>query len=101
MDFVSIIIPAAILAGLGFVLGLLINFVSKIFYVEEDPIIDEVADLLPKYNCGACGHPGCKEMAIALLNKESQVFDCKPIKKDDAKILQNFLDNYFKSEKTA
>ena len=99
MDPISIILPAAILAGIGFILGLLINLVSKIFYVEEDPIIDEVVDLLPKYNCGACGHPGCKEMAIALLNKESQVLDCKPIKKDDAKVLQDFLNDYFKNKK--
>ncbi|MCF7923772.1 MAG: electron transporter RnfB [Candidatus Izimaplasma sp.] len=99
MDLVSIILPAGILAGIGFILGLLINLVSVIFYVKEDPTIDEVVDLLPKYNCGACGHPGCKEMAIALLNKESVVFDCKPIKKDAAKELQAFLDNYFKNEK--
>ncbi|MFW5889190.1 MAG: (Fe-S)-binding protein [Bacillota bacterium] len=98
MDPLSIILPALILAGIGFILGLLINLVSKIFYVEEDPTIEEVIHLLPQYNCGACGHPGCKEMAIALLNKESVVFDCKPIKKDDAKVLQDYLDNYFKNK---
>jgi Na+-translocating ferredoxin:NAD+ oxidoreductase subunit B len=87
----EIILPALVLALLGFVLGLLINFISKVFYVEEDPAIEEVIDLLPRYNCGACGYPGCKEMAIALLAKESKVFDCKPIKKDAAEVLQNYL----------
>jgi len=94
----DIIIPAAILAGIGFVLGLLIYVVSKVFYVEEDPAIEEVVDLLPRYNCGACGHPGCKEMAIALLNKENKPVDCKPIKKEQIPILQEYLDNYFKNK---
>lgn len=95
MDIVSILVPAGILAGIGFILGVLINFVSKVFYVEEDPIIEEVVELLPKYNCGACGYPGCKEMAIALLNKESKVDGCKPIKKDAADVLKEFLKEHF------
>lgn len=98
MDIVSIIVPAAVLAGIGFLLGLLINFVSKVFYVEEDPIIQEVAEMLPKYNCGACGYPGCKEMAIALLNKETTVDNCKPIKKDAADLLKAFLKQHFESK---
>lgn len=95
IDIVSILIPAAVLAITGFVLGLLINFVAKIFYVEEDPSIEEVVELLPKYNCGACGHPGCKEMAISLLNKESQVTQCRPMKKDAAEVLKGYLKEYF------
>jgi Na+-translocating ferredoxin:NAD+ oxidoreductase RNF subunit RnfB len=94
----EILLPAGILAVLGFVLGLLIYFVSKVFYVEEDPAIDEVVDLLPRYNCGACGHPGCREMAIALLDKKSKVRDCKPIKKEQIPVLEEYLDNYFKNK---
>lgn len=98
MDIVNILIPAGVLAGLGFILGLLINFVSKVFYVEEDPAIEEVVELLPKYNCGACGHPGCKEMAIALLNKESIPSQCKPMKKDQAEIVKAYLKEYFNNK---
>jgi len=95
----EIIIPALILSGLGFILGLLINLVSKVFYVEEDPSIEEVVDLLPRYNCGACGHPGCKEMAIALLENLNKPADCKPIKKEQIPVIQEYLDNYFKNKK--
>ncbi|MGD9963878.1 MAG: (Fe-S)-binding protein [Candidatus Izemoplasmatales bacterium] len=94
----DIIIPALVLSVLGFLLGVLINFVAKVFYVEEDPSIEEVVDLLPRYNCGACGHPGCKEMAIALLNNENKPADCKPIKKDQIPVLQEYLNNYFKNK---
>lgn len=98
MDIVNILIPAGVLAALGFILGILINFVSKVFYVEEDPAIEEVVELLPKYNCGACGHPGCKEMAISLLNKESVVTQCKPMKKDQAEVVKAYLKNYFENK---
>jgi Na+-translocating ferredoxin:NAD+ oxidoreductase RNF subunit RnfB len=96
----QIILPALVLAVLGFGLGVLINFVAKVFYVEEDPSIEEVVDLLPRYNCGACGHPGCKEMAIALLENKNKPADCKPIKKDQIPVIQEYLDNYFKNKKT-
>lgn len=96
--FWDIALPALILAGIGFVLGLLISAVSKAFYVEEDPSIEEVVELLPRYNCGACGYPGCKEMASALLNKEAKPALCKPMKKDDLPPLEAYLKDYFASK---
>lgn len=91
----QILLPAVVLAGVGFVLGLLIYLIGKAFYVEEDPTIEEIFELLPRYNCGACGYPGCKEMAIALLNKESIPSQCKPMKKENAEVLRKFLQEYF------
>jgi len=94
----DILQPALILAGIGFILGILIFVVSKVFHVEEDPSIEEVVELLPRYNCGACGFPGCKEMAIALLNKEAVPTLCKPIKKDSLPPLEEYLKNYYESK---
>jgi Na+-translocating ferredoxin:NAD+ oxidoreductase RNF subunit RnfB len=36
-------------------------------YVEEDQRIDVVEELLPHANCGACGYPGCRPFAEALV----------------------------------
>lgn len=94
----EIIVPALVLAGLGFVLGFLIFLVGKYFYVEEDPHIEEVVELLPRYNCGACGYPGCKEMAIGLLGKASKPSQCKPIKKEAQEVLEKYLADYFQSK---
>ena len=94
----DIILPALILAGIGFLLGLLISFVSKKFYVEEDPALEEVVELLPKYNCGACGYPGCKEMAGALLTKEAKPELCKPMKKEALPALKEYLKNYYEKQ---
>ena len=40
---------------------------NKKLYVYEDPRIDVVEDLLPHANCGACGFPGCRPFAEALV----------------------------------
>ena len=40
---------------------------NRKLYVEEDPRIDVVEDLLPHANCGACGFPGCRPFAEALV----------------------------------
>jgi len=95
----EILIPALVLAGLGFIMGTLIFLVDKFFHVEEDSHIDELTELLPGYNCGACGYPGCKEMAIALLNKESTPSDCKPMKEDQEIKVREYLDEYFANKK--
>lgn len=93
-----ILVPALVLAAVGFVLGILISIISKVFYVEEDPSIDEVVQLLPKYNCGACGYAGCKEMAQALLKKEAKPNQCKPMKKDDLPAIESYLKAYYESK---
>lgn len=97
----NILLPAIILAGIGFALGVLIYIVGKVFYVEEDPSIDEVVELLPKYNCGACGYPGCKEMAIGLLSGEAKPELCKPMKKEDLPAIKDYLKNYFEKKNNA
>ncbi|MBQ1905036.1 MAG: ferredoxin, partial [Bacteroidales bacterium] len=48
-----------ILAGLGFILALVLFLIAKKFKVEEDPRIDLVEKALPGANCGGCGFAGC------------------------------------------
>jgi RnfABCDGE-type electron transport complex B subunit len=40
---------------------------NKKLYVYEDPRIDQVEEMLPHANCGACGYPGCRPFADALV----------------------------------
>ena len=95
----DILLPALVLGALGFILGLLINIVSKYFHVEEDNRIEQIEAMLPKYNCGACGYAGCHDMAIGLLEKKSIVSQCKPIKQEAKEALMAHLDQLFKAEK--
>jgi Na+-translocating ferredoxin:NAD+ oxidoreductase RNF subunit RnfB len=49
---------------------------QKKLYVYEDPRIDVVEDLLPHANCGACGYPGCRPFAEALVSGKELPAKC-------------------------
>lgn len=63
----SIFIPILTLGLLTLALAGLIALANKKLYVYEDPRIDQVEDMLPHANCGACGFPGCRPFAEALV----------------------------------
>jgi Na+-translocating ferredoxin:NAD+ oxidoreductase RNF subunit RnfB len=60
----SIVIAFIILASLGLIFGIVIFIVGQKFKVIEDPLIDEIAELLPGANCGGCGLAGCRAFAV-------------------------------------
>jgi Na+-translocating ferredoxin:NAD+ oxidoreductase RNF subunit RnfB len=63
----TIIIALAALGSLTLALALTLVWANKKLYVYEDPRIDTVEDMLPHANCGACGFPGCRPFAEALV----------------------------------
>lgn len=58
-----LIISLLVLGILGGVLAVILYFVAQKFKVEENPLIDEVAECLPGANCGGCGFAGCRALA--------------------------------------
>ncbi len=72
----SIVTAALLLASIGLLSGLLLAWASKKFHVETDPLVDAVYALLPKTNCGACGYPGCRSAAEAVIRKAAQANVC-------------------------
>jgi Na+-translocating ferredoxin:NAD+ oxidoreductase RNF subunit RnfB len=64
------------LGGLTFVLASLLVVANKKLQVEEDPRIDVVEEMLPHANCGACGYPGCRPFAEALVAGEAKPGKC-------------------------
>ena len=83
-----------ILLAISAVLGLLLAVASKFLKVEQDERIDKVIELLPGYNCGACGKAGCAAFADALVNGEVKaVSGCKVIKPDKKQEIKDYLDN--------
>ena len=55
------------IGGLTVVLASLLVLANKKLYVQEDPRIDIVEEMLPHANCGACGLPGCRPFAESLI----------------------------------
>ena len=64
------------LGGLTFALTSLLVAAHRRLYVEEDPRIDAVEEMLPHSNCGACGQPGCRPFAEALVRGEVDPAGC-------------------------
>ena len=79
--------------GLGGVMGLILGIANKEFEVPEDPRLAKLLEMLPGYNCGACGYPGCSGLANAIIEKEIDKMVCKPIKPDQKTKVMEFLAN--------
>ncbi|MFV0551722.1 MAG: (Fe-S)-binding protein [Anaerorhabdus sp.] len=80
----------------GAVLGAVLGFANKIFYVEPDTRVDDVTAMLPGYNCGGCGFPGCGGLAEALVDGKANVVLCKPSKQEAKDQINEYLANIAK-----
>ena len=76
---------------LGAVLGLILAIGNKVFFVKEDERTEKVIGLLPGYNCGACGYPGCSGLAAALVSGEVTQVICKPAKAEVKTEIADYL----------
>lgn len=56
-----------VLMGLGLLASIMLAIASKIFYVWEDPRIEQVEEALLGANCGGCGYAGCSAAAEAVI----------------------------------
>ena len=72
----TVLVALATLGGLTLLLAMMLIIANKRLYVYEDPRIDIVEEMLPHANCGACGFPGCRPFAEALVTGESVPAKC-------------------------
>lgn len=82
---------ALVLGGLGLFFGFLIAMANKKFYVWEDPRIGGVEQLLPNSNCGACGQPGCRAFAEALVTGKEKPSGCTVMGEEDISEIASYL----------
>jgi Na+-translocating ferredoxin:NAD+ oxidoreductase RNF subunit RnfB len=79
------------LGGLTLVLTSLLVLANRRLHVEEDPRIDVVDGMLPHANCGACGYPGCRPFAEALVRREAAPGKCTVSSDGDRGRIADFL----------
>jgi Na+-translocating ferredoxin:NAD+ oxidoreductase RNF subunit RnfB len=72
----EIAIALIILTGLGLLFATILAVAYKKLKVYEDPRIDQVEEMLPSSNCGACGEPGCRAFAEKLVSGEVNPSKC-------------------------
>ena len=74
----AILLPVAIVAGIGLLAGLGLAIASIVMAVPKDEKAEAVLEVLPGANCGACGYSGCSGYAAALAKGEAQPGLCSP-----------------------
>ncbi|MFC1546122.1 RnfABCDGE type electron transport complex subunit B [bacterium] len=74
----TLLIAVIVLGLLGLLFGMVLAYSSKKFAVKVDPKIQEIMEILPGLNCGACGYAGCMGYAEALVNDDVDLHLCKP-----------------------
>jgi Na+-translocating ferredoxin:NAD+ oxidoreductase RNF subunit RnfB len=87
----SFIIPAAIMAGLGLFFATLLAVAYRYLRVYEDPRIEQVEELLPGSNCGACGEPGCHGFAEKLVAGDASPSKCTVSSPEGLDLIADFL----------
>ncbi|MBO5137099.1 MAG: RnfABCDGE type electron transport complex subunit B [Spirochaetaceae bacterium] len=83
----TILITLGVSFVIAFVLGVLLGFFKKVFYVPVDPLVEQIREVLPGANCGGCGFPGCDGFAAALATGKAPADGCAAAAKIVAKIL--------------
>lgn len=91
VDITSIAISVGFMAVLGLILAIVLVIANKRLFVYEDPRIDEVEELLPHANCGACGSPGCRPFAEGLIEGSYEPGQCTVNSQDMNKIIADYL----------
>ena len=87
------------LAVMGLLLGLGLAFAADIFKVEVDKRLEAVESMLPGYNCGACGYPGCSGFAEGIMEGEVDKLSlCKPGKDENYNPILEYLKDHPNSD---
>lgn len=81
----------AILGGVGVTFGALIALANARLRVEEDPRLDELSDLLPGANCGACGYAGCRAFAEGVLKGVTVPAECTVMSEFEREDMASYL----------
>ncbi|THD66616.1 RnfABCDGE type electron transport complex subunit B [Robertkochia marina] len=87
----SVFIALAALGGLTLLLAVMLITANRKLFVYEDPRIETVEDMLPKANCGACGYPGCRPFAEALVKGKALPGKCTVSTDEGRQSIAQFL----------
>ena len=79
------------LLGLTTALAVVLAVANNALKVEEDPRIDDVFEMLPSTNCGACGLPGCRAFAESVVAGKIQPSGCTVGGAETAQVVADYL----------
>ena len=71
LSLTAFFVPALIGGGVALVMGIVIMITNRVFALPVDEKLEEIKNILPGVNCGACGYSGCEAYAQALKSSET------------------------------
>ncbi len=80
-----------IFTGIALLLALLLVFISEKYQVEDKAKAYE--QLLPGFNCGACGFGTCAGLAKEMERDVNLYQSCKPLRGEQKETLESYLRN--------
>lgn len=76
-----------IITLLALIFGIILVNLEKMFPKDTS----EIENLLPGYNCGACGYKGCSDLAEKIFEDPELYKKCRVLKGDNLIKMQNYL----------
>lgn len=64
------------ITAIGSLFGLVLSVARLKLRVEKDPRFEEILEVLPNANCGACGYPGCSGYAMKIVDGNVEINLC-------------------------
>ncbi len=83
------------LASVALIAGLVLAIAARVFEVREDPKVEKIEEELPGANCGACGFPGCSELARRIAEGKADVDACPVGDEETARRIAGIMDVEF------
>lgn len=91
MPLIEIATAGGIMFGVALTFGVILAIATRTLRVYEDPRIDDVEGMLPGTNCGACGQPGCRAFAEAVVSGSQKPSGCTVSSPDGLALIAEYL----------
>jgi len=91
MMSVDLTIAIFTMGGLGLLFSSILVFADKKLRVQENPLIGQIAELLPNANCGACGFAGCYDFANKIVEGKVELSKCSVCDSDAREEISRLL----------
>lgn len=80
---------------IGILIITIVALIFGILLVNLDSIFpkntSKIEELLPGYNCGACGYNGCSDLADAIFENPNLYSKCRVLKGENANKMKSYL----------
>lgn len=87
----TVLIAVLIVSVIGLIAGVGLAVASDVFAVPKDEKAENITEMLPGANCGACGFSGCAGYAAAISQGKAKNGLCVPGGNETAKKIADYL----------